>query len=334
LSQLPHFSRRRAVLTAVASGASSIAAFPGLAHAQAFPNRPIKLVVPVAAGGGTDLIARVVADALSRNMGQSWVVNNQSGAGGQIASQATAQAAPDGYSLMIGYVSTHGTLPAVRKLPYDTQKDFSYIGMIGGAPNVLVANAASGPKSFQQFLSDVRANPGKASFGSAGAGTITHLVFERLKAATKTFVVHVPYRGIAPVMTDLLANQIQYAMPGLAGVLNHIRSGKVTALAVTGPRRHSLLPDVPTLKELGLPDFEAVQWVGIMGPAGIPADVSQKLTTSLNEVLKQKELAEKLTSEGIELMPMSVEAFRSYVAADFVRWRDVVKSRDIKESLS
>lgn len=331
--ELPHFSRRRAVLAAMASGASSLGAFHGLTYAQAFPNRPIKLLVPVAAGGGTDLVARVVADALSRSMGQSWVVNNQSGAGGQIASQATASAAADGYNLMVGYVSTHGTLPAVRKLPYDTQKDFSYIGMIGGAPNVLVSNQASGPQTFQQFLTNVRANPGKASFGSAGAGTITHLVFERLKAATKTFVVHVPYRGIAPVMTDLLANQIQFAMPGLAGAFNHIRSGKVTALAVTGPRRHPLLPEVPTLKELGLPDFEAVQWVGIMGPAGMPADVSQKLTASLNEVLKQKTLAEKLTSEGIELMPMSVEAFRSYVAADFVRWRDVVKNRDIKESL-
>ena len=330
MTELLQLSRRRAVLTAVASGAASLGSFPGLAHAQAFPNRPIKLVVPVAAGGGTDLIARVVADALSRNMGQTWVVNNQSGAGGQIASQATASAAADGYNLMIGYVSTHGTLPAVRKLPYDTQKDFSYIGMIGGAPNVLVANAASGPKSFQQFLADVRANPGKASFGSAGAGTITHLVFERLKAATKTFIVHVPYRGIAPVMTDLLANQIQYAMPGLAGALSQIRSGKVKALAVTGPRRHSLLPDVPTLKELGLPDFEAVQWVGIMGPAGLPADVSQKLTASLNEVLKQKELAQKLISEGIDLMPMSVEFFRAYVIADLVRWRRVVKTQNLQ----
>lgn len=331
--EMIHLTRRLAVLTGLASGVSSLGIFPSLAQAQAFPNRPIKLVVPVAAGGGTDLVARVVADALSRSMGQSWVVNNQSGAGGQIAYQATASAAPDGYSLMVGYVSTHGTLPAVRKLPYDPQKDFSYIGMIGGAPNVLVSNQTSGPQSFQQFLTEVRSNPGKASFGSAGAGTITHLVFERLKAATKTFVVHVPYRGIAPVMTDLLANQIQYAMPGLAGALNHIRSGKVKALAVTGPRRHPLLPEVPTLKELGLSDFEAVQWVGIMGPAGMPAEVSQKLTVSLNEVLKQKAVAEKLTSEGIELMPMSVEAFRSYVAADFVRWREVVKNRDIKESL-
>ncbi|QHE85464.1 Bug family tripartite tricarboxylate transporter substrate binding protein [Hydrogenophaga sp. BPS33] len=330
--QLPSFSRRRAVLTVLASGASSLGLFSGSARAQAFPNRPIKLLVPVAAGGGTDLIARVVADALSRTMGQTWVVDNQAGAGGQIASQATARAAADGYSLMLGYVSTHGTLPAVRKLPYDTQKDFTYIGMIGGAPNVLVSNAVRGPQTFQQFLQDVRANPGRDSFGSAGAGTITHLVFERLKVATNTSIVHVPYKGVAPVMTDLLANQIQYAMPGLAGALNYIRSGKATALAVTGPRRHPLLPDVPTLKELGVPDFEAVQWVGIMGPAGIPADVGQKLTASLNEVLKQKELAEKLTSEGIEVMPMSVEAFRSYVAADSVRWREVVKKSDIKES--
>jgi tripartite-type tricarboxylate transporter receptor subunit TctC len=330
--EIRNLSRRRAVLTAMAGGAFSLATFPGSARAQAFPNRPIKLLVPVAAGGGTDLIARVVADALSRNMGQTWVVQNQAGAGGQIATQATALAVADGYNLMLGYVSTHGTLPAIRKLPYDTEKDFSYIGMIGGAPNVLIASATGGPASFQQFLSDVRATPGKASFGSAGIGTITHLVFERLKAATNTSIVHVPYKGVAPLMNDLLANQIQYAMPGLAGALNHIRSGKVKPLAVTGPRRHSLLPEVPTLKELGLPDFEAVQWVGIMGPAGLPADVNQKLTASLNEVLKQKELAEKLTGEGIEIMPMSVEAFRAYVAADFVRWREVVKKGDIKES--
>jgi tripartite-type tricarboxylate transporter receptor subunit TctC len=332
MTQTPHAPRRRAALTALVGGVASLGALPGLARAQAFPNRPIKLLVPVAAGGGTDLIARVVADALSRSMGQTWVVQNQAGAGGQIATQATALALADGYNLMLGYVSTHGTLPAIRKLPYDTEKDFSYIGMIGGAPNVLIANATGGLSSFQQFLSDVRANPGKASFGSAGIGTITHLVFERLKAATNTTLVHVPYKGVAPLMNDLLANQIQYAMPGLAGALNHIRSGKVKPLAVTGPRRHSLLPEVPTLKELGLPDFEAVQWVGIMGPAGLPADVNQKLTASLNEVLKHKELAEKLTGEGIEIMPMSVEAFRAYVAADFVRWRDVVKKGDIKES--
>lgn len=322
---------RRRILAAAGGTAVAGGLMPACVLAQSYPSRPIRLLVPVSAGGGTDMIARVIADQLSRTMKQTWVVENQAGAGGQIASQATARAEPDGYNLMIGYVSTHGTLPAVRKVPYDPIRDFTRIAMIGGAPNVLVGQL-SGPASFEDFLADARAHPGKTSYASAGVGTITHLVFEGLKLATGVSVLHVPYRGIAPGINDMLAGQIQYAMPGLAGVLPHIRSGKLRALAVTGPDRHPLLPDVRTLKEIGIPNFEAVQWVGIMGPANLPPAVVQALTAAMAQVLGRKETAEKLAGEGIRLMPMSQQEFSSYATADLARWQNIVKERGLQET--
>ena len=328
----PLATRRLVLHGALAGLAGAAAVRPLAALAQDYPSRPVRLLVPVAAGGGTDMIARVVADALSRTMGQPWVVDNQAGAGGQIASQAIVRAEPDGYNLLLGYVSTHGTLPAVRKLSYDVLKDFTPIAMIGGAPNVLVCSSAGGPKTFAEFLKDTRANPGKASYGSAGAGTITHLVFEHLKLATGISVVHVPYRGIAPTLTDVMAGQVQYAMPGLAGALTYIKAGKLRPLAVTGPARHPQLPDVPTLEELGVKNFKAVQWVGIMGPARLPAPVVAKLEAACTQVLAKPELAAKLSGEGLQMMPMTQRAFADYVAADLSRWRTVVKEQGIQES--
>lgn len=322
---------RRRVLGMAARSAAVAGLVPACALAQSYPSRPVRLLVPVSAGGGTDMIARVVADQLSRGMNQPWVVENQGGAGGQIASQATARAEPDGYNLMIGYVSTHGTLPALRKVPYDPIRDFTHIAMIGGAPNVLVAQP-SGPASFEDFLAEVRAHPGKASYASAGVGTITHLVFEGLKLATNTSVLHVPYRGIAPGINDMVAGQVQYAMPGLAGVLPYIRAGKLRALAVTGPDRHPLLPEVRTLKEIGIPHFEAVQWVGIMGPAHLPPAVVRDLSAAVAQVLGRKETADKLAGEGIRVMPMSQPDFSAYVVADLTRWRTIVRERGLQET--
>lgn len=325
-------SRREAIQYTLAGMIAATVGLPRSATAQSYPTRAVRLLVPVAAGGGTDMIARVVADALSRHMGQPWVVDNQAGAGGQIASQAIARAEPDGYNLLLGYVSTHGTLPAVRKLPYDVLKDFTPITMIGGAPNVLVCNAATGPKSFQDYLADLRANPGQAGYGSAGTGTITHLVYEHLKLATRTSVLHIPYRGIAPALTDLMAGQVQYSMPGLAGALGYIKSGKLRPLVVTGPARHPQLPEVPTLEELGVKNFKAAQWVGIMGPAHMPAAVVMALESACAQVLRKPELTAKLAGEGLQMMPMSQPEFTSYVAADLARWRSVVKEQGIKES--
>lgn len=315
---------------AQSAAALCVTALPLHARANAYPSRPIKFIVTVAAGGGTDLIARVATDYLARTLGQPWVIENQGGAGGQIGTQSTARAAPDGYNLMLGYVSTHGTLPAFKNVPYDPIRDFTPIGMIGGAPNVLVCAADNPQTSFAAFVAEAKKNPGQFSYGSAGSGSITHLVFEQLKLATGISVVHIPYRGIGPALNDILGHQIQYSMPGLAGAISQIEAGKLRALAVTGPQRHRLLPDVPTLKELGIDNFEAVQWVGIMGPAGIPPAIVSQLNAAILEMLAHPEFAEKLAGIGIDVMPMPTSEFSSYVAKDLTKWRSVVKEGNLK----
>ena len=261
---------------------------------------------------------------------QPFVVDNQSGGGGTIACQTTARAAPDGYTLMQGYVATHGTSPATRKLPYDAIKDFTPIGMIGGTPNVLVVNAALPVTSVKEFVVYVRKNPGSISYGSAGQGSLTHLTMELFKQQIDAFIVHVPYRGIAPAFTDLIGGQTQAMFPGLAAAVPHIRSGRVRALAVTGLQRHPLFKDLPTLDELGFKGFDAQQWYGVVGPAGIPGAVVKTLNDTLNAVLTAPDLREKLSIEAVEPNPMSPEQFGEFMRADIARWTELAKARNIQ----
>jgi tripartite-type tricarboxylate transporter receptor subunit TctC len=257
------------------------------------------------------------------------VVENLGGGGGVIAAQAAARAAPDGYTLMQGYVATHGTAPATRKLPYDAIKDFTPIGMIGSTPNVLCVNAALPVQDVKGFLDYIRKNPGKVSYGSAGAGSLTHLTAELFKLQTATFMVHIPYRGIAPATTDLIAGQTQAMFPGLAAALAHIRGGRIRALAVTGTHRHSQLKDVPTLEEVGLKGFDAQQWYGIVGPANMPSTIVKQINEALGKVLAQPDFKEKLSAEAVELLPMTPEAFAAYMKADIARWTALAKERGI-----
>ena len=302
----------------------------GVATAQDFPNKPIRYIVPVAAGGGSDMVGRTVTERWGKLLAQTFVVDNQGGGGGVIASQNTARAPADGYTLMQGYVATHGTSPATRKLPYDAVKDFTPIGMIGGTPNVLVVNVDVPAKDFQQFVAYAKSNPGKVSYGSAGAGSLTHLTMELLKQQTETQMTHVPYRGIAPAFTDLMGNQTQAMFPGLAAAMPHIKSGRARPLAVTGKTRHPQLKDVPTLEELGLKGFDAMQWYGVVGPAGMPADVVKRLNDTLNAVLKAPDLSEKLSVEAVEPMPMTPKQFGDYIRADVARWTQLARDRKIE----
>ena len=302
----------------------------GVATAQDFPNKPIRYIVPVAAGGGSDMVGRTVTERWGKLLAQTFVVDNQGGGGGVIASQNTARAPADGYTLMQGYVATHGTSPATRKLPYDAVKDFTPIGMIGGTPNVLVVNVDVPAKDFQQFVAYAKSNPGKVSYGSAGAGSLTHLTMELFKQQTDTQMTHVPYRGIAPAFTDLMGNQTQAMFPGLAAAMPHIKSGRARPLAVTGKTRHPQLKDVPTLEELGLKGFDAMQWYGVVGPAGMPADVVKRLNDTLNAVLKAPDLSEKLSVEAVEPMPMNPQQFGDYIRADLARWTQLARDRKIE----
>ena len=303
---------------------------PQAARAQAFPTKTMRYIVPVAAGGGSDLVGRTVTERWGKALGQSFVVENIGGGGGAIACQTTAKAAPDGYTLMQGYVATHGTSPATRsKLPYDAIKDFTPVGMIGSTPNVLVVNSQLPAATIGQFTAYLRKNPGKISYGSAGQGSLTHLTMELYKQAIDVFMVHLPYRGIAPAFTDLLGAQTQAMFPGLAAALPHIRSGRVRPLAVTGTARHPLLKDVPTMIEAGFKGFDAVQWYGVVAPAGLPAPVLKTLNDSLNSVLTAPDLRERLSAEAVEPQPATPEAFAAFIRADIARWTVLAKARKI-----
>ncbi|WP_427912980.1 Bug family tripartite tricarboxylate transporter substrate binding protein [Ramlibacter sp. MMS24-I3-19] len=309
--------------------ASAAIVLPRLAFAQSFPTKPIRYIVPVAAGGGNDMIARVVGERWGSALGQPFVIENLGGGGGVLASQTTAHSAPDGYTLMQGYVATHGTNPATRKVPYDAVKDFTPIGMIGATPNVLAVTSSLPVKTVAEFVDYVKKNPGKVNYGSAGQGSLTHLTMELFKIETGTEMTHVPYRGIAPAINDVLGGQTQAMFPGLAAALPHLRSGRMRALAVTGKQRNPQIKDVPTLDEAGLKGFDAMQWYGSVGPAGLPADVVKRLNETQVAVLKAPDLREKLASEAVEPWPMTPTEFGDYIKSEIARWTKVVQARNI-----
>ena len=301
-----------------------------VAAQQPYPTKAIKIIAPVQPGGGVDLVARTVGERLSTALGQPVVVENQSGGGGVVASLATARAAPDGYTLMVGYVGTHGTNPAVRKLPYDAVKDFTPIAMVGGTPNVFIVPGDLAPNTLAEFVQFAKANPGKLSYGSSGPGTLTHLAMEQFKLAAGLDMVHIAYRGIGPAFTDILGGRTQAMLPGLAAALPHIKANKVKALAVTGAKRHPLLPDVPTLEELGYQGFDGVQWYGIVGPANIPPAIVKRLNDEITRMLQTPELRDRLSSEALEPMPMTPDQFGRYMRDDIAHWTKLAKERNIE----
>ena len=310
--------------------AAAVAAIAGAGHAQTapYPSRTVKIIAPVAPGGGVDLVARTVAERLQKALGQPFIVDNMSGGGGVIAAQATMRAPADGYTLMLGYVATHGTTPAMRNIPYDAVKDFTAIAMVAGTPNVLVVGSGVPAASVKELVALAKRSP--LSFGSAGQGSLTHLLVEQFKLAVDIQATHAPYRGIAPAITDVLGGQTQFMMPGLAAALQHIKSGKLRPLAVTGNKRHAVLPEVPTFEELGFSGFTAVQWYGIVGPAKMPLAVVSRLNEEINRAIALPELRERLSGEALEPMPMSSAEFSAFIAAEVARWTKLVRERNIE----
>lgn len=317
--------RRHALLAAPALAAAFL--LPGAATAQDYPAKTVKIVAPVQPGGGVDLVARTVAEQLTKSLGQTFIVENLSGGGGVIAAQAVAKAAPDGYTLMLGYVATHGTVPAVRKVAYDAVKDFTPIAMVAGTPNVLVIANSVPATDAKSLIEYAKAN--KVSYGSAGQGSLTHLAMEQFRTAAGFEAVHAAYRGIGPAITDILGGQTHMMMPGLAAAVPHIRAGKMKPIAVTGLKRHPLLPEVPTFEELGYKGFDGVQWYGIVGPAGMPAAVTRKLNDEINKAIGTPELQKRLSGEALDVMPMSPEQFGRFMQADIAKWAKLAKDRNI-----
>ncbi len=296
----------------------------------AWPSKSIRLIVPVGPGGGVDLVGRLVAEQLAKILGQAIFVENIGGGGGSIGSLAAARAAPDGYTLMVGYVGTHGTNPALRKLNYDALSDFSPIAMVGGTPNVLVVSPSFPANDFKQFAKVMKSDGDKLSYATSGPGTLTHLIMEQLKGALNSTAVHVPYKGIGPALIDVLGAQVPMACPGLAAALPHIKAGKLRPLAITGARRHRLLPQTPTFEELGLRGFDGVQWYGIVGPAKLPAEIIKRLNLEINKIITTQETRERLSAEALEPMPMTPVQFGSFMAQDISRWAKVGVARGIR----
>jgi len=324
---------RRSISLLSAASLSLAALFaallPGVAAAQAYPAKPVKIMVPAQPGGGLDLIGRTIADQLGRSMGQSFIVENVSGGGGTIASQTVARAAPDGYTLMVGYVGTHGTNPAVRKVPYDAVRDFTAIAMVGGTPNVLVVHPSLPAVDLKSLVDFAKKNAGKMNYASGGIGTLNHLAMEQFRGDAGFEAVTAHYRGIGPAINDLRAGQVQMMMPGLAAALPHIRSRTMRPIAITGLKRHHLLPEVPTFEESGFKGFDGVQWYGIVGPAKLPAQITQRLSTEINKALASRALQERLSAEAIEPMPMTPGQFGGFIQAEIARWSALARERRI-----
>jgi len=311
------------------AGLTNVLPVPVARAQTGFPLKPLRYIVPVATGGGSDMVGRTVAERWSKVIGQPIVVENQGGGGGVIACQTVLRSPADGYTLLQGYVATHGTSPATRKLPFDPVADFTAIGMIGATPNVLVVNSELPTRTIREFADYLRKNPGRLSYGSAGTGSLTHLTMELFKLQVNSFLVHIPYRGIAPAFTDLIGGQTQAMFPGLAAALPHIRSGRVRPLAVTGLARHPMLKEIPTLDESGFKGFDALQWYGVVGPAQMPPAVVKQLNESLATVLTAPDMREKLAVEAVEPMPMTPEKFLQFIKADIARWTRVARERSI-----
>lgn len=304
---------------------------PTTTWAQAtFPNRAIKLVVPVVAGGGADAVARMVAEKMSASLGTPIVIENKAGASGSIASLEVARAVPDGHTLLECFVATHSTNPAVLPIKYDPIADFSPVGMIAQTSNVLVVNEKSKAKSLQEFLTLARATPQGLSFSSAGNGSATHLIMAYLENQARVSLVHAPYKGAAPAMQDLLSGQVDAMFPSLTTALPHLKSGKLRALAVASAKRDPMLPDVPTVAEQGYPGFSAIQWWGLCAPAKTPDAVIGRLNLALNEALAQPALATRLHDMAAEPAPQTPAQFSAFLKAEVAKWTQLVRSTGLK----
>jgi tripartite-type tricarboxylate transporter receptor subunit TctC len=318
----------RPVLSAVVA-IGLIAGAAGVARAQSYPDRPIKLVVPFPAGGATDTTARLVAQRLQTALGQPVVIENQGGAGGTIGSRQVARAAPDGYTLLMGSIGTFGSQPLLYRLDYDPHKAFAPVATLAVDRLVLVVRPSLPVKTIQELVQYAKANPGKLNYGNA-IGIGPHLVAELFKIKSGTNIVHIPYRGGAPMIADLLAGQIDMTVNGKSVLLPHIQAGKLRALAVTGAQRSPELPDVPTLVEAGYLDTPYDALFGIVTPSGTPAPVIDRLNAVINEGLRSSQMRASFAQLGVEPMIASPQEFAAIIAQEVPKWAEVVRITGVK----
>lgn len=318
--------------TLLCVAALALHAISDRADAQTYPNRAITLVIPFAPGGSTSIVGRVIADKMSELVGEKIVIDNRPGAGGTVGTKAVAKSDPDGYTLMLGYTGTLAIGPSLYKnAGYDPRKDFAPIGMIGNAPNSLVVHPAFPAKTVAELIAYAKANPGKVNFGSAGAGTVSHITGEYFARAAGITLVHIPYKGTGPALTDLLGGHIPMAFAPIPASHANVSAGLLRALAVTSLRRTSLLPDVPTIAEAGLSEFDASLYYGLVAPAGTPRPIIDKLNKILRAALDSEEVKKQLDQDGTEITPSTPEEYAAFIDKEETKWSQLVKASGAKQ---
>jgi len=302
----------------------------GSAFAQGYPARPVRVLVPFSAGGTVDIVARIVGAKLASDLGQPFLVENKPGAGGTIAAAQLAKSPGDGYTLMMMSQALAYSASLYPELPYDTLRDLAPVAFVGATPNALVVTHLLPVRTVQEFLAYARANPGRIAYGSAGVGSAGHLAVELLQSLTGTRLTHVPYKGNAPVLTDLIGGQIQVSLLTMPSVMPYVKGGKVRALATSGSRRSPALPEVPTIAEAGVPGYEYTPWYGMFGPGTLPKEQIARLNAAVNKALAEAGLGEKLAQQGLEVHAMASDQFREIVRGDVARWGKIIRELGIR----
>ena len=319
--------RRRLMLSAAV-----VAALPALslnALAQAYPTKPIRLIVPFPAGGATDILARALSQKLGEKIGQTVVVENRPGAGGTIGADAASKSVADGYTLLLATSSTHSIGPAINpKIPYNAETDFTPIAYVASSPNIVVVPNTLPVKTMRELIDYARKNPGKLNYASSGNGTIVHLTTEYFKAQSDTYILHIPYRGTALAIPDLVSGKVDVLFDSFVTGMPHVKDGKLRALAVTSAKRSALAPDMPTVAEV-LPGFESVTWFGVYGPKNMPADLTTKVNQAVNAALADADVKERFARLGAEPAGGTPQAFAAMVKADNAKWKKIIADRKI-----
>jgi len=299
--------------------------------AQSFPSRPIRMIVPSTPGGSVDTLARAIGSRLSEKFGQQVVTDNRAGAGGVIAGELTAKAPPDGYTLMMGTVaSLAANVSLHKKLPYDPLRDFAPVTLAATQNLMLVVNPSLQAKNVKELIALARAKPGQITFASAGSGAGGHLSGELFKLLAGVDMLHIPYKGVAPALVDVISGQVSLTFPSLISALPQVKSGKVRALAVTGAKRSQATPDLPTLQEAGVPGYESATWYGVVAPTATPRDIITKLNSEIVAIMKQPELRDRLAADGADPLGSTPEAFGLHLKSEIAKWAKVVKAAGLR----
>jgi tripartite-type tricarboxylate transporter receptor subunit TctC len=301
-------------------------------EAQTYPNHVITIVIPFAPGGSTSIVGRVIADRMGQLLGQNIILDHRPGAGGTVGTKYVSKSDPDGYTLLLGYTGTLAIGPSLYKeVGYDPTRDFAPIGMIGNAPSVVAVHPSFPVKSIPELIAYAKANPGKVNFGSAGVGSVNHITGEYFARSAGITLVHIPYKGTGPALTDLLGGHIPMALAPIPPVHANVEAGALRALAVTGKNRSSLMPDVPTIAEMGLSGFEASLYYGLVAPPGTPRPIIDKLNTALRDALASDEVKQQLGADGTEITPSSPEEYAAFIGKDEKKWSELVKASGVEQ---